>query len=86
MAALNAATLALTFHAPQVDGFRVAGFPFTFHRAGGDCFPEACGNFAFHAGYFVADAAIALGIAWLCGAMAVVASRILSARRTGSPR
>lgn len=73
MAMLNAVPFVLTRHAPEVDGVRIAGFPFAFHRVGGDCAPQACGTFAFHAGYFVADAAIALGVAV---ALAALASRV----------
>jgi hypothetical protein len=63
----NIATHVLTLHAPAVDGFHSIGWPFAFHRCGGDCHPGDCGAVAFHPGWFAADAAFAIGMALSAG-------------------
>lgn len=57
----------LTLGAYQHDGQEVAGFPFDFHRVGGDCWPSACDTYNFNIGYFLADLAVALACAVAVG-------------------
>lgn len=62
----------LTKNAYQHDGQQVAGFPFAFHRIGGDCAPDVCDTFNFNIGYFSVDLIIAL----VCGmAIGLIAAR-----------
>jgi hypothetical protein len=51
----------------QYDGQELAGFPFAFHKVGGDCSPSVCDTYNFHAGFFVADVAIGLAFAMAIG-------------------
>ena len=71
----NAIPYFLTRGAYQHDGQEVAGFPFSFHRIGGDCWPAACNTYNFSLGYFAADLALALTCALAAGFMAVRTGR-----------
>lgn len=51
----------------QYDGQEVAGFPYSFHRIGGDCSPDPCDTYNFNVGYFSADLALALACALAVG-------------------
>jgi hypothetical protein len=56
--------------AHQYDGQEVAGFPYHFHKVGGDCWPAACDTYHFNLGYFAADLGLALACAIAVGFMA----------------
>ncbi len=68
--AFNAVPYFNTRGAYQHDGQEVAGFPFKFHKIGGDCYPEDCESYNFHYGYFSANMAIALTCSIVAGFMA----------------
>lgn len=66
-AGLNVWPYLRTYRAYQYDGQEVAGFPWTFHKIGGDCFLLACDTYDFHGAYFAADVALALAAACTAG-------------------
>ncbi len=66
----NAVPYLNTRGAYQHDGQEVAGFPWPFRKIGGDCGAESCDTYAFHAGYFAADAAVGLAAALALGSLA----------------
>jgi hypothetical protein len=65
--AVNAVPYLNTRGAYQRDGQEVAGFPFIFHKVGGDCYPQNCETYNFHVGYFAANTAIGLACAIVIG-------------------
>lgn len=65
--AVNLVPYLRTHGAHQYDGQEIAGFPFIFHKVGGDCFPSLCDTYNFHAGYFFANSAIGLACALVMG-------------------
>ncbi len=58
--AVNIAPYLISHGAYQYDGQEIAGFPFIFHKVGGDCSPILCDTYNFHVGYFFANIAIGL--------------------------
>lgn len=79
-AAVNVVPYVNSRGAYRYDGQQVAGFPFAFHRIGGDCFPSTCETYALHAGYLLGD--IAIGVACALGVGFVAASIGRQPRRT----
>lgn len=74
---VNVVPFFLTHGAYQSDGQEVAGFPYSFHKIGGDCGPTACDTYNFDVGYFATDLVLALVCAVAVG---------LIAARTGTDR